>query len=87
MLKQWIVFSGSVFRTLWLATQSVNILHYSLIHLQFLRARDAKTHISCEQNASQVCCRNKQRNFTNNRPAVPEIHEADDEVWFGSFNR
>ena len=31
----------SVFRALWLATQSVNILHYSLIHLQFLRARDA----------------------------------------------
>ena len=32
----------SVFRTLWLATQSVNILHYSLIHLQFLRGSDAK---------------------------------------------
>ena len=28
-----------VFRALWLATQSVNILHYSLILLQFLRAR------------------------------------------------
>jgi len=28
----------SVFRTLWLATQSVNLLHYSLIHLQFLQA-------------------------------------------------
>ena len=32
----------SVFRALWLATQSVNILHYSLIHLQFLLASDAK---------------------------------------------
>ena len=32
----------SVFRVLWLATQSVNILHYSLIHLQFLRTNDAK---------------------------------------------
>ena len=32
----------SVFPALWLATQSVNILHYSLIHLQFLRASDAK---------------------------------------------
>ena len=32
----------SVFRALRLATQSVNILHYSLIHLQFLRASDAK---------------------------------------------
>ena len=32
----------SVSRALWLATQSVNILPYSLIHLQFLRASDAK---------------------------------------------
>ena len=32
----------SVFHALWLATQSVNILHYSLIHLQFLRASNAK---------------------------------------------
>ena len=32
----------SAFRALWLDTQSVNILHYSLIHLQFLRASDAK---------------------------------------------
>ena len=32
----------SVFRALWLATQSVNIPHYSLIHLQFLGASDAK---------------------------------------------
>ena len=32
----------SVFGALWLATQSMNILHYSLIHLQFLRASHAK---------------------------------------------
>ena len=32
----------SVFCALWLATQSVNILHYWLIHLQFLPASDAK---------------------------------------------
>ena len=32
----------SIFPALWLATQSVNILHYSLIHLQFLRVSDAK---------------------------------------------
>ena len=32
----------SVFRTLWLATQSVIIQRYSLIHLHFLQARDAK---------------------------------------------
>ena len=33
---------GRVFRTIWLAAQSRNILHYSLIHLQFLRASEAK---------------------------------------------
>ena len=33
-------FMDSVFRALWLAAQSVNIQHYSLIHLQFLRASD-----------------------------------------------
>ena len=35
----------SVFRTLWLAAQSRNILHYSLIHLQFHRASDAKLRV------------------------------------------
>ena len=33
---------NSVFRALGLATQSVNILHYSLIQLQFLLVSDAK---------------------------------------------
>ena len=33
-----------------------------------------QTRASCEQNASPVCCRNKQRNFTT-KQAVPEIHE------------
>ena len=32
----------SVFHVLWLATQSVDILYYSPIHLQFLRASDSK---------------------------------------------
>ena len=32
----------SVFRAVWLATQSVNNLHYSLTHLQFLGASDTK---------------------------------------------
>ena len=31
-----------VFHVLWLATHSVNILHYSLIHLQLLHTSDAK---------------------------------------------
>ena len=52
----------SVSRALWLATQSVNALNYSLIHLQF-RER-FQTRVSCEQNAYPVCCRNKQTNFT-----------------------
>ena len=54
-------------RALWLATQSVNILQYSLIHLQFLRVSDAKhVYLSYEQTAFQVCCRNKQKQFTTN---------------------
>ena len=32
----------SVFHVLWLATQSVDILYYSPIHLQFLQASDSK---------------------------------------------
>ena len=40
---------GSVFRALWLATRSVNILHYSLIHLQFLRAFVIYTFEPCVQ--------------------------------------
>ena len=37
ILKQWVGFFAR-----WLAAQSRNILHYLLIHLQFLRASDAK---------------------------------------------
>ena len=44
MVSDYSFFMDSVFRALWLAAQSVNIQHYSLIHLQFLRASvgDAK---------------------------------------------
>ena len=51
----------SVFRALWLATQSVNILHY--------RFTDSPPvpHVRCEQHAFSVCCCNKQRNFTTNQ--------------------
>ena len=62
----------SVFRALWLVTQSVNIQCRSLIHCQFLRASDAKTPVSCEQNGLPVCCRNKQRNFTNNQASCSQ---------------
>ena len=53
----------SVFCALWLATQSVNILHYSPPPPSERR----QTRVSCEQNAFPVCCRNKQRNFTTNQ--------------------
>ena len=52
-----------VFCALWLATQSVNILHYSPPPPSERR----QTRVSCEQNAFPVCCRNKQRNFTTNQ--------------------
>ena len=57
----------SVFRGLWLATQSVNILHYSLIHLQFLRVSDAKLAKVVSKMLSRFAAVNKQRNFTTNQ--------------------
>ena len=76
----------SVFRALWLATQSVNILHYSLIHLHFLRACDAKTRVSCEQNAFPTAVVTNKEISQIIMQAVPEIHEEGDEVRFGNFN-
>ena len=58
----------SVFRTLWLATQSVNILHYSLIHLQFLQVRNAKlAQVSSKMPSRFAAITIKQRNFTTNQ--------------------
>ena len=67
-----------VFCTLWLATQSVNTLHYSLIHLQFLRASEIPSRFAAVTNKdiSQVI-----------KQAAPEIHGEGDEVQFESFNR
>ena len=78
----------SVFRALWLATQSVKILHYSLIHLQFLRASDAKlaTMRAAEMPSRFAAVTNKEISQII-KQAVPEIHEEGDEVRFGSFNR
>ena len=77
----------SVFRALWLATQSVNILHYSLIHLQFLRASDAKlAKVSSKMPSRFAAVINKEISQLI-KQAVPKIHEEGDEVGVGSFNR
>ena len=52
----------SVFRVLWLATQSVNTDSPPVPP-----SERRQTRVSCEQNAFPVCCRNKQRNFTTNQ--------------------
>ena len=63
----------SVFRALWLATQSVNILHYSLIHLQFLRASKMPSRFAAVTNKEILQLI---------KLAVPEIQEEGDEVRF-----
>ena len=70
---------ASVFRAVWLATQSVDIPHYSLIHLQFLRACDRK------MPSSFAVITNKEISQLITQ-AVPEIHKEGDKVRFGSFN-
>ena len=77
----------SVFRALWLATQSVSILHYSLIHLQFLRASDAKLAQVASKTPSRFAAVINKEISQLIKQAVPEIHEEGDEVRFGSFNR
>ena len=76
----------SVFRTLWLGTQSVNILRYSLIHLQFLVASDTKlVQLRSEMPSRFAAVTNKEISQPI-KQAVPEIHEEGDEVRFGIFN-
>ena len=77
----------SVFRALWLATQSVNILHYSLIHLQFLQASDAKLARVASKMPSRFAAVTDKEISQLIRQAVPEIHEEGDEDRFGGFNR
>ena len=68
-----------VYRALWLTTQSRDIQCYSLIHVQLLRASDSR--------------KLRAKWFPDLLPqqiikqAVPEIHEKDDELRFGSFTR
>ena len=76
----------SVFRTLWLGTQSVNILRYSLIHLQFLVASDAKlVQLRSKMPSRFAAVTNKEISLLI-KQAISEIHEEGDEVRFGSFN-
>ena len=75
----------NVFRALWLAIQSVNILHYSLIHLQFLRASDA-AQVASKMPSQFATVTNKEISKLI-KQAVPDIHEEGDEVRFESFNR
>ena len=76
----------SVFRTLWLGTQSVNILRYSLIHLQFLVASDAKLVQLRSKMPSRFTAVTNKEISQPIKQAVPEIHEEGDEVRFGIFN-
>ena len=77
----------SVFRALWLATQPVNILHYSLIHLQFLGASDAKLAYLASKMPSRFAAVTNKEISQLIKQAVPEIHEEGDEVRFESFNK
>ena len=77
----------SVFCALWLATQSVNILHYSLIHLQFLQASDAKLTQDVSKMPFQFAAVTNKEISQLTKQAVPEIHKEGDELQFGSFNR
>ena len=77
----------SVFRALWLSTQSVDILRYSLIHLQFLRASDAKLAQVASKTPSRFAAVINKEISQLIKQAVSEIHEEGDEVRFGSFNR
>ena len=77
----------SVFRALWLATQSVDSLRYSLIHLQFLRASVAKLAKVASKMPSRFAAVINKEISQLIKQAVPEIHEEADEVRFESFNR
>ena len=77
----------SVFHTLRLATQSVNIKCYSLIHLQFLSASDAKLAKVTSKMASQFAAVTNKEISQIIKQAVPEIHEEGEKIRFGSFNK
>ena len=77
----------SVFCALWLATQSVNILHYSLIHFQLLRASDAKLAKAASKMPFRFAAVTNKESSQLIKQAVPEIHEEGDKVRFGNFKQ
>ena len=58
-----------------------------MIHLQFLRASDAKLAKLTSKMASRFAAVTNKEISQIIKQAVPEIHEEGDEVRFGSFNR
>ena len=76
----------SVFRALWLATQPADIPCLFTDSPPVPPGERRQTRVSYEQNGFPVCCRNKQRKFTDNQTSCSEIHEDGDEIRFGSFN-
>ena len=58
-----------------------------MIHLQFLRASDAKLAKVTSKMASRFAAVTNKEISQIIKQAVPEIHEEGDEVRFGSFNR
>ena len=58
-----------------------------MIHLQFLRASDAKLAKVTSKMASRFAAVTNKEISQIIKQAVPEIHEEGDEIRFGSFNR
>ena len=65
----------------------MDILHYSLIHLQLLRGSDAELALVASKMPLRFAAVTNKEISQLNKQAVPEIHEEGDEVRFGSFNR
>ena len=57
-----------------------------MIHLQFLRASDAKLAKVTSKMASRFAAVTNKEISQIIKQAVPEIHEEGDEIRFGSFN-
>ena len=77
----------SVLRMLWLATQTPDIQCCSLIHLQLLRASDAKLTLVMSKMVSRFAAVTNKEIPQLIKQAVPEIHKEGDEIRFGGFNR
>ena len=78
---------GSVLRMLWLATQTPDIQCCSLIHLQLLRASDAKLTLVMSKMVSRFAAATNKEISQKIKEAVPEIHKEGGEIRFGGFNR